>query len=71
MQDVQEGQPPRPRLQTQSGVLSQQTVAHRPNLTPRLAWPGHVHSVYDSFCSGSQVMLERQEGPQSEHAEHS
>lgn len=60
MQDVQDGQPPRAGLlQTQSGVLSQQTVAYRPNLTPRLAWgtgrPGHMHSVYGSFCSGSQV----------------
>lgn len=60
MQDVQEGQPPRPELQTQSEVFSQQTVAHRPHLTPRLAWgtgrPGHVHSVYGSFCCASQVV---------------
>lgn len=60
VQDNQEGQPPRSGLQTQSGVLSQQTVAHRPDLILRAARgtarPGHVHFVYGCFYSGSQVV---------------
>lgn len=37
VQEAQEGWPLRPGLQTHCGVLSQLTVVHRPNLTPRAA----------------------------------